>query len=70
MLLLPVLIVAADIAQEAMHKFLDSKGDLMKNSYYPEDTENQHVRVYKNHNFFGPNLNGPCICQSQLFKGK
>lgn len=65
-----MLIVAADIAQEAMRKFLDSKGVLTKNGYYPEDAEDQHVRAYEDHDLLGPDLNAPRICQSQSFKGK
>lgn len=68
MLLVPIL--AADVAQEAMRKFLESKGVLAVKDYYPDDPEDQHVRAYEKHGFFGPDLDAPRICQSQTFKGK
>ena len=67
-LLVPIL--ATDVAQEAMRKFLESKGVLAVKDYYPDGPEDQLVRAYEKHGYFGPDLDAPRICLSQTFRGK
>jgi hypothetical protein len=63
-------ILAANVAQEAMRKFLEDKGVLAGKDYYPDGAEDQQVRAYEKHDLLGPDQNAPRICLSQTFKGK
>jgi hypothetical protein len=67
-----VVIAVADIrvAQEAMRKFLDSRGALAKKDYYPDEPEDELVRAYEEHHLLGPDPDAPRICLKQTFKGK
>lgn len=60
----------SDVVQEAMHKFLESRGVLVGKDYYPNGPADQQVRAFKGHSLLGPDLNSPCICLNQTFKGK
>lgn len=67
---LHVAIVATDVAQEAMRKFLESRGVLVRKDYYPDGAADQLVRAYEEHRLLGPDLNAPRICLNQTFKGE
>jgi hypothetical protein len=63
-------LVATDVAQEAMRKFLESRGVLAGKDYYPDGAAEQLVKAYEEHSLLGPDPNAPRICLNQTFKGK
>lgn len=63
-------IVATDVVQDAMRKFLESRGVLAGKDYFPDGAGEEHVRAYEKHHLLGPDLNAPRICLNQTFKGK
>ena len=67
---LRVVIIAADVVQEAMRKFLESRGVLAGKDYYPDGPADQQVRAFEGHSLLGPDPNSPRICLNQTFKGK
>jgi hypothetical protein len=63
-------IVATNDAQEAMRKFLESRGVLAGKDYFPDGAVEEHVRAYETHHLLGPDPKAPRICLNQTFKGK
>ena len=53
-----------------MRKFLESKGVLVKGSYFPAAPEDRLVDAFEDHGIGGPDPNAPRVCVTRSFRGK
>ena len=65
-----VVVVVIDVKQEAMRKFLESKGVLPTFNYTPNDPDERQVRAYEEFGLPGPDPSAPRVSLQQTFKGK
>lgn len=60
----------ADVTQEAMRKFLESRGVLASKDYLPDEPEGRLVDEFEEYGIVGPSSIAPRVCLTQTFKGK
>jgi hypothetical protein len=66
----PYIKVTTDVTQEAMRKFLESKGVLASKDYLPDEPEGRLVDAFEEYGIVGPSPIAPRVCLTQTFKGK